>query len=103
MSMKKQLRFATVVVALTAIAAPVGAGVITFDDSYANSILYTPFYNGQSFSDGGLTFTSQGQDSVLYVWDSWSPNSNGTNNLIFGFGGGDYLAITKTGGGIQSE
>ena len=81
-----------------AIVSQANAYVVTFDDSYANSILHQGFYNSQSFSDQGLTFTNQG--SQLYVWDGSSPNSNGTNNLIFGgFSTGDYLAITKTGGG----
>jgi hypothetical protein len=71
------------------------ASTITFDDTVGNSILNTAI---STFSDGGLTFTSHG--TYMYVWDGSSPNSNGSNNLIFaGFNGGDYLAITKTGGG----
>jgi hypothetical protein len=51
------------------------------------------------FSQGGLTFTNNG-GSFMYVFDSTSPNSNGTDNLIFsGFTGNDFLRITKTGGG----
>ncbi len=84
----------TSALALTSFSA--NANVITFDDAQSNSVLYSPF---TSFSDGGLTFTNNG--SFAYIWDSSSPNSNGTNNLIFaGFSTGDYLAITRTGGGL---
>ena len=72
------------------------ADVLTFDDAASNSVINTVF---SSFSDGGLTFTSNG--SYAAVWNSSSPNSNGTNGLIFsGFKPGDYLAITATGGGV---
>ncbi len=78
-----------------AIASYASADVITFDDTYANSILSS---YPSSFSDGGLTFTSNG--TYMAVWSASSPNSNGTNNLIFaGYASGDYLSITKTGGG----
>jgi hypothetical protein len=80
-----------------AIVSQANANVVTFDDSYANSILGQEFGNSQSFSDEGLTFTNQG--SYLYVF-AGNPNGNGTNSAIFsGFSTGDYLAITKTGGG----
>lgn len=75
--------------------APARAAVVTFDDAAGNAARYADF---SSFSNGGLTFTSDG--SFAYIWDAESPNSNGTNNLIFaGFNSGDYLAITATGGG----
>ncbi len=74
------------------------ADMVTFDDAYSNSILDQVFYNGQSFSDGALTFTNHG--TYMGVWDSTNPNGNGTNSLILaGFNTGDYLSITKTGGG----
>jgi hypothetical protein len=76
-----------------AIASQASATVVTFDDAVGNSILNTYFTNGQSFSDQGLTFTNQGEYMGVY---SGSPNGNGTNSLVFV---GDYLAITKTGGG----
>jgi PEP-CTERM motif len=74
------------------------AGTVTFDDSVANSLLLQQFVNGQSFSDQGLTFTDNGA-YYMYVWDGSSPNSNGTNNNIFGFGSSDYETIKKTDGG----
>ena len=81
-----------------AIVSQANANVVDFDDAYANSIVGQQFNNSQSFSDEGLTFTSYG--TFLYVWGNNSPNSNGTNSLIFaGFNTGDYLAITQTGGG----
>jgi len=75
-----------------------GGGVVTFDDSVGNSLLYQDFSPGTSFVDQGLQFTNNG--SFMYVWDGTSPNSNGTNNNIFaGFATGDYEAITLAGGG----
>jgi PEP-CTERM motif len=76
------------------------AGEVTFDDSVGDSLLFTQLSNGQSFSDQGLTFINNGP--VLYVWDGGAPNSNGTNNLLFG---GDIapfpneVTITNEGGG----
>jgi len=73
------------------------AGTVTFDDSVGNSLLFQANTPGTSFSDQGLTFTNNG--TYMYIWDSSSPNSNGTNNNIFaGFASGDYESITKTGG-----
>jgi hypothetical protein len=70
--------------------------VITFDDAYSNTIVNQQ--TAQSIAVGGLTFTNFGSVAPG-VW-SGSPNSNGTNDLIFaGFSNSDYLAITKTGGG----
>ena len=50
-----------------------------------------------SFADNGLEFTVN--SGILYVWDGESPNSNGTNNLILGYGPTDWVSITKAGGG----
>jgi PEP-CTERM motif len=76
------------------------AGEVTFDDSVGDSLLFTQFNNGESFSDQGLVFTNNGL--VLYVWNGSAVNSNGTNNLLFG---GDSnplpneVTITNTEGG----
>ena len=69
------------------------AAVVTFD-----SLSPALFSAGQSFSDGGLTFTNNGA-FFMYVYDSTAPNSNGTNNNIFGRVPLDYETITKAGGG----
>ncbi|MDR3616695.1 MAG: PEP-CTERM sorting domain-containing protein [Candidatus Obscuribacterales bacterium] len=71
------------------------ASVITFDDAYSSSIVGQQ--TAQSIAVGGLTFTGFGTFPPG-VW-SGSPNSNGTNDLIFAGSSTDYLAITKTGGG----
>lgn len=73
------------------------AGLVTFDDAQGNSLLYNTFYVGGSFSDQGLTFTHLAGNGFMIVWDGTSPNSNGTNNNIFGFS--DTERITLTGGG----
>ena len=99
--MKRSIWMAAVIMLLGGIGqvSKANADVVTFDDATGNSLLFTTFSNGGSFSDGGLTFTNQGAN-YMYVWDGSSPNSNGTNNNIFtGFTAGDYEAITKTGGG----
>jgi len=75
------------------------ATTVTFDDADSNSILNQMYGVGSSFSISGLTFTANGAGPLMYIWDPTSPNSNGTNALIFGFSGSDYLSITKTGGG----
>ena len=68
------------------------ATTITFD-GLADYMVFS------SYSTGGLTFTNNGY--YAYIWDSGSPNSNGTDSLIFaGFGSSDYMAITRTGGGL---
>jgi hypothetical protein len=74
------------------------AAIVNFDDSVGNSLLFQPFYPGGSFTDQGLTFSVVGS-GLEYVFSGVSPNSNGTNNLIFGFGPGDTESITKAGGG----
>ena len=79
---------------LLALAAPAAqAAVVDFDLDPA------PGQGLGTYSSGGLTFT-EGGFLGLGIWDSSSPNSNGTNNLIYtdGFGGGD-VTITRTGGG----
>lgn len=68
------------------------ASVVTFN-SYP--VDYQPF---ASLSDGGLDFAAGG-GGLAYVWDGTSPNSNGTNNLISGFGS-STMTITKSGGGV---
>ncbi|MGO9175292.1 MAG: hypothetical protein ACLQED_04010 [Desulfobaccales bacterium] len=94
--MRKVLPLVFVLVLGMVVAA--SAATVTFDDAYANSIVTDIYYNGSSFSDMGLTFTNSG--TYMLVWGPGSPNSNGTNNLIFaGYNTGDSLAITKTGGG----
>lgn len=77
-----------------ALAAPMAqAIVVDFNSDPA------PGQGAGSYSSGGLTFT-EGGFVGLGIWDGSSPNSNGTNNLIFtdGFGGGN-VTITRTGGG----
>ena len=68
------------------------ASVLTFDD-------YTPLYVQplSTFDYGGLTF-SFSLPVASAVWDGGSPNSNGTNNVIFGYD--SVLTITRTGGGV---
>jgi hypothetical protein len=75
-----------------------GAAIVNFDDSVGNSLLFQGFGPGSSFTDQGLTF-SVGGFGTEYVYSGISPNSNGTNNLIFGSGTGDTESITKAGGG----
>lgn len=66
------------------------AGVVTFDSH--------PTLQFASTSDGGLDFASG--SGVAYIFGAVSPNSNGTPNLILGFGPNDSVTITKTGGGL---
>jgi hypothetical protein len=75
------------------------AGVVTFDDAAGNAVRYNGYGVGGSFTDQGLKFTNLSGGGVMYVWDGGSPNSNGTNNNIFGFGSGDTEEITRAGGG----
>lgn len=77
--------------------APAYANVITFDDPASIAVLNDAFIG--THSTGGVTFTNNG--TSMGVWDSTTPNSNGTNSLIFaGFFGGDHMSITRTGGGV---
>lgn len=67
------------------------AGLVTFDG-------YLPKDQqnvSTTVSSEGLTFTG---DLELAVWDSGSPNSNGTPGLIEGFG--SPVTITLTAGGM---
>ena len=73
------------------------ATVVTFDDAQGNSVVDQPAGLGGTLTDGGLNFANNGQD--LYIYDGSSPNSNGTNNLIFCCSLTDNVTITKTGGG----
>jgi hypothetical protein len=66
------------------------ANVVTFNGAATNGTFL-------SYSEGGLTFTAPG--CCAYLWDSTSPNSNGTDNLIFG-ANNSSLVITMTGGGL---
>jgi hypothetical protein len=77
---------------------PARADIVTFDDSVGQSLVYTYYASGESFSDQGLTFTSHGTE--MYLWGPEAANTNGTNNNLFaGFATGDFETITKTGGG----
>jgi hypothetical protein len=72
------------------------AAVVTFNDLTGTSNAgYAPYV----VSDGGLTFTVGG-NYFGGVWDGTSPNSNGTENLIYSSDAGvGALQITKQGGG----
>jgi len=99
MNVKTLLLTAAAVLSIGASAGAASAAVVDFDDAVGASILFNPYGFGGSFSDQGLTFTSNG--SFMYVWDGTSPNSNGTNNNIFaGFNTNDAEMITLTGGGL---
>jgi len=89
----------TMLIALVGSVSRAEAGLVTFDDATGNSLLYTQHFVGNSFSVQGLTFTNFAGSGLMYVWDGGSPNSNGTNNNIFGFTTGDTQRITLTGGG----
>lgn len=72
------------------------AATVTFDDIAPMIPLPSPPF---SFSDGGLDF-SVGGDWFGGVWDGTSPNSNGTNNLIYAADpGSGFLSISRAGGG----
>jgi hypothetical protein len=87
------------------LASQAGAYVVDFNDVYTSFGSY--YVSSGSLSDQGLTFSlKQGNPMALYVWDGSNPNSNGTNNLIFGgatvVNGVNYaavMAVTRTGGG----
>jgi hypothetical protein len=79
-----------------ALASQAGAYVVDFNDVALTGGLY-PY---TSLSDGGLTFTQKQGYADMYVWDGSNPNSNGTNNLIFGGATvPSIMAVTRTGGG----
>ena len=64
------------------------ATVVTFDGLGISAL---------PVSTGGLDFGTLGGSGFTSTWTSNSPNSNGTDNLIAGYGTG--VTITKTGGG----
>ena len=68
------------------------ASVLTFDD------VVPDFNNFGTYSYGGYDFTNGG--GFAAIWPGYSPNSNGTPNLIYGYPFGNSLTITKTGGGL---
>jgi hypothetical protein len=71
------------------------AVVLTFDDVVAPQLNST----FSTFDYGGLTF-SAGAGSLAYIFDAGSPNSNGSNNLIFAAFPSNTMTITQTGGGL---
>lgn len=80
--------------ALGLAASTASAAVLTFDDYTSVDLEQT------SIEYRGLTFTKTLGNGYQYVWDGSSPNSNGTNALIYGYGSG--VTITRTGGGLFS-
>ena len=79
------------------------AAVLSFDDLSAPTAPLTSFdYGGLTFSTMAGCGTVEGAGAAcMFVWDGSSPNSNGTNNLIFGdVGQGQTVTITHTGGGL---
>ena len=83
-----------------ALAAPAAQAAVVDFDAYPapNDFL-------QSFDFGGLNFAYSGvagsYDGDMAVWDSASPNSNGTNNLIFTDNfTANTVTISRTGGGL---
>ncbi len=74
------------------------AGTVTFNS-------YTPLNMdscGVTISSEGLNFGDASGNGCtpthLYVWDGGSPNGNGTDALIYGFGEDFGVTITATGG-----
>ncbi len=87
--------FAGIAMAVTALAATAAnSAVVDFDTDYPS--VYAAF---TSFSWQGLDF-SYGGLGIANIWDGNSPNSNGTPNLILGFGVSDLITIMRTGGGL---
>jgi hypothetical protein len=89
----KHLSSAVFALSLTS-ALPLSAAVVDFEG-------FSPLFNQtlSSYQSGGLTFTSS--PGGLSVWNGASPNSNGTNNLIFSdFGTSNNVTVTRTGGGV---
>lgn len=74
------------------------AATVTFDDAFGNSNVFHSWQIGESFSDGGLTFTND--SGIMYIWSGSSPGGNGTNSNLFGnMVQTGYETITRTGGG----
>lgn len=98
--MKKIIKniIAVLGIAAALISASAHANVIDFDDAYSNSVINTGL---SAFSVNGLTFTNNGFGMGIADGLSLAPNGNGTNSLIFaGLDANEYLAITRTGGGV---
>ena len=79
------------------------AAVLTFDDLTAPTDPLTSFdYGGLTFSTAsGCGMVDVSDAGCLYLWDGSSPNSNGSNNLIFSdFAHPQSVTITQTGGGM---
>jgi hypothetical protein len=73
------------------------AAMVTFNGQSQNAG-FAPF----AVSSGGLDF-AVGGDFYGGIWDSSSPNSNGTDNFIYSSSpSAGALTITKTGGGLFS-
>ena len=83
-----------VAILLSAGAVDARAATVTFDDIAPNAA-FAPI----SFTDGGLNF-NVGGNWFGGVEDGTSPNSNGTNNLIYAADpGSGFLTISLAGGG----
>ena len=85
---------------LLALAAPAAQAAVVDFDAYP-----APNDFVQSFDFGGLNFAYSGvartYDGDMAVWTSASPNSNGTNNLIFSDNStANTVTISRTGGGL---
>ncbi len=90
----KRLKAIVFAAAMGLLAAPAAhAAVLTFDHVIAPTSQFT------SFSYNGFDFTTL-PGPFAYIWNAGSPNSNNTNNLIYGYAGANTLNITKTGGGL---
>ena len=82
------------------LAAPAAQATVVDFDAYP-----APADFLQSFDFGGLNFAYSGvagsNDGDMAVWTPNSPNSNGTNNLIFADNGtASTLTISRVGGGL---
>jgi PEP-CTERM motif len=91
------LKLVLTLITITLLATFAGATTVDFNG-------YSPLDTCMSpISTGGLDFTAPaincGASPYLFVWDGSSPNGNGTPALIYGYGAGTYVDITRTGGG----
>jgi hypothetical protein len=77
---------------LAATSAAQATTTVTFDGTANNTQVL-------NVTNSGYSFDAPANVGALYVWDAFSPNSNGTDNLIFGFAPNDVVTITKVGGG----
>jgi len=93
------LKTISTLMAVLLLACMAAASTVTFDS-------YSPLDTcGSPVSSEGLTFTDSSgtggcAQPFLYVWDGSSPNGNGTPALIYGYGAGYSVDVTKTGGGV---